>query len=369
MENRKSPNNEAFEKLAEVWGESMIKALPAQDLQLAEACYTKAYAVSEYLQANSNDEEEREFTELIFLQICLVKEFLSIIFFLGEQRDEKAKESLSNGMSYAEKSLEIFSRLIGSSISEDEEVGAILNINGLNAKFFRFMLMFQKSEMDLDLRLRGNNYVDEIQERKDNVALLKKYFEEPWSDYDNEFYHMHCALIKRLIDRKERMIERLERDFNKISYIRPKGNELFIVHGHDEALLLELKQMLSDSFDLKPIILRDQMGDGLTVIEKFEKYAIKSSFVFVLLTPDDFVSKDDEKYYQGRPNVLFELGWFYGRLGREKVRILKKKNTAIPSDLAGIVSIDFNEKIEEVYRKIKATLEFAGLLGENKKSS
>jgi predicted nucleotide-binding protein len=53
------------------------------------------------------------------------------------------------------------------------------------------------------------------------------------------------------------------------------------------------------------------------------------------------------RYFQTRPNVIFELGWFYGRLGPENVCLLFEKRTAIPSCLDGIMRIEFDESIEE----------------------
>jgi hypothetical protein len=44
------------------------------------------------------------------------------------------------------------------------------------------------------------------------------------------------------------------------------------------------------------------------------------------------------------------------------VRILRQKDTPLPSDLGGLVNIDFNETLEEVFRKIKADLETAGII-------
>lgn len=81
-----------------------------------------------------------------------------------------------------------------------------------------------------------------------------------------------------------------------------------------------------------------------------------------MVTPDDFVENKKKKYYQGRPNVLFELGWFCGRFGRDKVRILRQRDTQLPSDLNGLVTIDFYEKLEEVYRKITFDLEYNGII-------
>ena len=68
-------------------------------------------------------------------------------------------------------------------------------------------------------------------------------------------------------------------------------------------------------------------------------------------------------YNQARPNVIFELGWFYGRLGRDRVCILYRKGTSIPSDLGGIGRGEFTDSVEEKIIEIEAELEAAGLLG------
>jgi predicted nucleotide-binding protein len=82
----------------------------------------------------------------------------------------------------------------------------------------------------------------------------------------------------------------------------------------------------------------------------------------VLLTPDDFVKKDGKSYFQARPNVLFELGWFYGAFGRNRVCIVKNVKTALPSDLGGILSIDFSDKVAEGYIQIQDELQRAGIV-------
>jgi predicted nucleotide-binding protein len=76
-------------------------------------------------------------------------------------------------------------------------------------------------------------------------------------------------------------------------------------------------------------------GKGRTLIEKFEQEAQRAVFAFAILTPDDWVSLDEVEYAQARPNVVFELGWFFGRLRREKVCILLQRGTRIHSDLDG----------------------------------
>jgi predicted nucleotide-binding protein len=68
------------------------------------------------------------------------------------------------------------------------------------------------------------------------------------------------------------------------------------------------------------------------------------------------------QYTQARPNVIFELGWFYWRLGRDKTCILFKKSTQIHSDLDGINRIEFTTSIQESYLEIERELQAAGLV-------
>ena len=141
-----------------------------------------------------------------------------------------------------------------------------------------------------------------------------------------------------------------------------ENNCVFIVHGHDELNLLRTKELLRERWALESVVLAGKPGKGRTIVEKFEEEAQRASFAFVLLTPDDVIQKNDEEYSQARPNVIFELGWFYGRLGREKVCILFKEGTKIHSDLDGVSRIQFKDSVTEVTTEIEAELIEAGLL-------
>jgi CheY-like chemotaxis protein len=135
----------------------------------------------------------------------------------------------------------------------------------------------------------------------------------------------------------------------------------FIVHGHDSTALLELKNYIQNTLKWQePIVLREQASCGKTIIEKFEEYAHGADCVFVLLTPDDKVissGSNDEKR-RSRQNVVFELGFFYGRFGRHsgRVFILHKGPVELPSDIAGVVWIDIENGInaagEEIRREV-----------------
>ena len=84
-------------------------------------------------------------------------------------------------------------------------------------------------------------------------------------------------------------------------------------------------------------------------------------YAFAILTPDDVVMGDDG-YRQSRPNVFFELGWFYGQIGRENVCILFKKGTKIHSDLDGISLVQFDRDIPDKILEVESELKEANLI-------
>jgi len=147
-----------------------------------------------------------------------------------------------------------------------------------------------------------------------------------------------------------------------INRIAPESRNVFIVHGHDETNLLRLRTLLKERYRLTPTILMEEASSGQTVIEKFERMASEAAFCIVLMTPDDQVSLPTGGVAQARPNAIFELGWFYGRLGRSRVCNLVKRGTSIHSDLAGIVSIEFIEKVDETVPALEKELRQAGLI-------
>lgn len=137
---------------------------------------------------------------------------------------------------------------------------------------------------------------------------------------------------------------------------------MFIIHGHDELNLLRLKELLKERWGLNPVVLSGRPGAGRTLIEKFEQEAQEAVFAIALLTPGDMVAKEGDEYAQARPNTVFELGWFYGRLGRPRVCILLKQGTSIHSDLDGITRVEFRESVSEAIEGLERELVEARVL-------
>ncbi len=128
-------------------------------------------------------------------------------------------------------------------------------------------------------------------------------------------------------------------DYKKKADICTNFKDIFIVHGHDE----EMKQAVArviEKLNLKPIILHEQANEGRTIIEKFTDYS-DISFAVILLSPDDLAYPKDgspkQKRLRVRQNVIFELGFFIGKLEKKRVFVLYKEdnNFEMPSDYHG----------------------------------
>lgn len=121
-------------------------------------------------------------------------------------------------------------------------------------------------------------------------------------------------------------------------------NKVFIVHGHNEAVKDKVARVV-EHLHLEPIILHEQPDGGKTIIEKFEANSADVNFAIVLLTADDLgKAKEEEKQNpRARQNVIFEMGYFMGRLTRSHVFMLLDIGVEKPSDLDGIVYTPLKE--------------------------
>jgi predicted nucleotide-binding protein len=144
--------------------------------------------------------------------------------------------------------------------------------------------------------------------------------------------------------------------------IAPPSNKVFVVHGHDHGAKEAVARRILE-LGLKPIILHEQPSGGKTVIEKIERNA-DVGFAVVLLTPDDLgAAKQDSKKLlpRARQNVILELGFFFGKLGRDRVFALRVDGVEMPSDTLGIVYEPFTMEGGAWRSKLAQELREAGL--------
>jgi len=145
------------------------------------------------------------------------------------------------------------------------------------------------------------------------------------------------------------------------------SNKVFVVHGHDHALKTDLERFLRE-LHLEPIVLHREPDRGMTLIEKFEEHS-DVGYAFILLTPDDVAyaaesetlpDGDRKKEKRARQNVIFEFGFFVGKLSRGRVCCLYKSGVVLPSDLTGLVYKEIKDSIDSQAFSIIKELKAAG---------
>ena len=159
-----------------------------------------------------------------------------------------------------------------------------------------------------------------------------------WED-DPDEYQTNMA---RSINSLEGICKRLE------LYAEPSetsestfGKEVFIVHGHDNEAKATVARFV-ENLGIEATILHERANRGQTIPEKFEEHAGEAGFAIILLTPDDVGTSQDEANNlkpRARQNVVLELGYFWGWLGRERMCVLYKEGVELPSDIHGILYV------------------------------
>lgn len=126
---------------------------------------------------------------------------------------------------------------------------------------------------------------------------------------------------------------------------QPTNNAVFLVHGHND-LIREMTARAVEKVGLTAIILNEQVNRSDTIIEKLERHA-NVNFAVVLMTADDVGGKKSQTPVlqdRARQNVILELGYFMGKIGRKQVCVLYEKGVELPSDYYGVVYIEIDDR-------------------------
>lgn len=216
-----------------------------------------------------------------------------------------------------------------------------------------------------------------------NSELLKQSFNKPNNEYKESYDNVNQKFIyvskspaeelQEFIEDVKNKVNNLKQLVAKLSLIKTEineplitreaavvGNKVFIVHGHNNEVKVNVARTI-EKLGLEAIILHEQANSGKTIIEKFEEYA-DVAFAIVLLTDDDLgkSKKDDNLNSRARQNVILELGYFIGKLSRNKVCPLYVPGVELPSDLLGLLYIELDA--EESWKfKLAKELKASGL--------
>lgn len=186
-----------------------------------------------------------------------------------------------------------------------------------------------------------------------SLQLIDRFAADPnfMLHFGHTYYNPSSKLIASVRSIVGQLIIPFVRDYKEYvmnqGSIRPlprsmQSTKVFIVHGHDGEARESVARFI-EKIGFEAIILHEQANQGRTVIEKVEA-ASDVGFAVVLLTPDDEGRRkgDADLEDRARQNVILELGYFLGRLGRPHVCALRKGSVNIPSDFAGVVWTDMD---------------------------
>ena len=213
----------------------------------------------------------------------------------------------------------------------------------------------------LTWKTRSANLIKQVV--SENSAPMKMLAMGLEADTEGNYQDKFNIAKSNIIEALRKTLEITKQDtFNELRKSSSKStstvfsNKIFVVHGHDHTLKAEVENFLH-TIGLESVVLHRKPDEGQTIIEKFEKHS-DVGYAFILLTPDEIAytidqekvdDKERRKELRTRPNVIFEFGYFVGKLGRNRVCCLYKGDVTLPSDLSGLI-----------YKKITTTVENEG---------
>ncbi len=203
--------------------------------------------------------------------------------------------------------------------------------------------------------------IDAVLHASSDHGLFVNMGDEAYEKYEASKLQNQIKMLNSCIEQLETEIElsRGSMNIKKDEVIStPSSPDVFVVHGHNQGIKEAVARSL-ELLDLNPVILHEKPNVGRTIIEKFSDYS-NVHFAIVLLTADDVGKAKDESDSprpRARQNVILELGYFLGRLGRSRVCALYETGVEIPSDYQGVlfVHLDPHDKWRfELVRELKA---------------
>ena len=186
---------------------------------------------------------------------------------------------------------------------------------------------------------------DEVNLCAEGLKEAKAYFEVYLEEIEDDCAENVSSDVSGISD---------EAKFVKGKVNSTRKKKVFIVHGHNDALKQEVARIIEKQ-GIEAVILSEQANQGKTIIEKIEENADVDAAI-CLFTGDDYGrakgTEAEENKLRARQNVVFEAGYFMGKLGRKNVIIVADKNLELPSDMQGVVYTDAGNWKTEVLQEL-----------------
>lgn len=183
----------------------------------------------------------------------------------------------------------------------------------------------------------------------------------------DEIDHMVTKIIRNLEPGQENWLNILGNEIKRILNEFPR---ILIIHGRGdsgtelyEKILANRNENLEGIAD--PLIMNLTGKGSLSVPAVFEELASNVHAAIAVVTADDiggFARGDGNTEIsaqalklepRARENIWVEVGWFWGRLGRERILIWFKEDIELPSDLQGTAWAD-GDCLKNSWKNIEA---------------
>lgn len=191
-----------------------------------------------------------------------------------------------------------------------------------------------------------------------STTLFENVYNEFTKDmhmYTNFNYtNRYISLLKGLKNSIEDGIIQVEND-KSINEEGISGSKaVFIAHGHSK-LWNEVLRFLHDDLNISDVNYFEKDSHvGRSIADALSDFRKETNFAIVVMTAEDEMPNNTKRT---RQNVIHEIGFFQGKLGFEKVAILKQDGVESFSNIDGIQYIPFSgENISQTFYNLQKML-------------
>jgi predicted nucleotide-binding protein len=218
-------------------------------------------------------------------------------------------------------------------------------------------------EQKLAKELIGQERPKEIQPKemqpKEIITSRGKPVEEPHIEKPSGEKLLKKKLLKEIVSNEKLQREEPSKEVSdKIRLLKEESpstpvlnqsqslrSNSLLIYGRDEVAKESLSKFI-ERLGLRALIFHEQPEGGASIVEKFGQFS-NIDFAVLLFTTGDIASPQD-KTMEGQArvsqNIIFEFGYFVGKLGQKRVCVLYKEGAEIPLNCQGIVYIPIDSR-------------------------
>lgn len=236
-------------------------------------------------------------------------------------------------------------------------------------KFFAPIQVFVKRLSEIDFT--NSESLQDIKMYSDKIEFFfSNYRSDPYSSvlyFPPREASTNDATVKRIYELVQQLLSlsetELQKEFDSIKPLPQKKTSglghIFIGHGRSK-LWARLQVFLRDDLNLKTLTFEDESRTSESIITILNEFLDKSSLAILVMTGED---ETVEGKSRARQNVIHEAGLFQGRLGFDKVIILKQDGLEEFSNIAGLQYIPFSgNNIEQCFYELQRKFKKLGMI-------